>query len=139
MPLDEDNKQVYRKWIERLNAHDLSVIDELHSADFVDRSGTIPDPTGAGLVAALRGTFAALFTGMSDCHFEIEQLIAEGEEVGFHIRITGTHDGELFGAPATGKSITMRASGIARLKNGQFVERWETFDMLALLQQVGAV
>jgi predicted ester cyclase len=51
----------------------------------------------------------------------------------------GTHQGDLFGIPPTGKQATFTGLVISRMAGGQIAEEWEHFDQLGLLQQLGVV
>ncbi len=68
----------------------------------------------------------------------IEEVIADGDRVGLLFRVTGTHSGNLFGIPATGRPIDVYEVGIYRLENGQVVQGWFMADEAALLKQLGA-
>jgi predicted ester cyclase len=68
----------------------------------------------------------------------IEEVIAEGERVGLLFRVTGTHTGNLFGIPPTGRRIDVYEVALLRIVNSQMVEGWFMMDETALLQQLGA-
>ena len=68
----------------------------------------------------------------------IEDIIADGDRVGLLFRVTGTHEGTLFGIPPTGQSIDVYEVGLYRLVDGQVVEGWFMADEAALLKQIGA-
>jgi predicted ester cyclase len=68
----------------------------------------------------------------------IEEVIADGDRVGMLFRVTGTHLGNLFGIPATGRPIDVYEAGIYRLENGRVVEGWFMADEAPLLKQLGA-
>ncbi len=68
----------------------------------------------------------------------IEDIIADGDRVGLLFRVTGTHEGTLFGIPPTGKSIDVYEVGLYRLAGGQVIEGWFMADEAALLKQIGA-
>ena len=68
----------------------------------------------------------------------IEEVIAEGDTVGLLFRVTGTHTGNFFGIPPTGKKIDVYEIAMLRIVNGQMVEGWFMMDETALLQQLGA-
>lgn len=68
----------------------------------------------------------------------IEEVIADGDRVGLLFRVTGTHEGTLFGIPPTGRPIDVYEVGLYRLVDGQVVEGWFMADEAALLKQVGA-
>jgi len=52
------------------------------------------------------------FEGFPDRYEDIEDMVAEGDQVGVRVKATGTHTGDwnLFGVPlpATGNKVTMR-------------------------------
>lgn len=68
----------------------------------------------------------------------IEQVIAEGDQVGMLFRVRGTHKGNLFGIAPTDKPIDIHELGIFRLADGKITEAWFMADELGLLQQLGA-
>jgi steroid delta-isomerase-like uncharacterized protein len=69
----------------------------------------------------------------------VEDLIAEGDKVVARITAHGTHEGELFGIPATGKTMRMSAIGMWRIADGKIVEHWYEADNLGMMQQLGVV
>jgi steroid delta-isomerase-like uncharacterized protein len=84
------------------------------------------------LVAAYRAAFP-------DLHFEPELMLADGDKAAVRWRITGTHQGELMGLPATGKRIAVSAIDVYRFENGKIAEQWVALDNLGILQQLGAI
>lgn len=68
----------------------------------------------------------------------MEQVIADGDRVGLLFRVTGTHSGNFFGIPATGKRIDVYEVALLRIVNGQMVEGWYMMDEAELLRQLGA-
>lgn len=51
--------------------------------------------------------------------------------------ITGTHEGELMGHPATGRAVEFRVAQVGRFQDGLLVERWGGSDQLGMLEQLG--
>jgi len=68
----------------------------------------------------------------------IEESIAEGDLVGLIWRITGTHRGNLFGIPPTGKPVDVYEMGVWRVTDGKITEAWFMVDEAGLLKQLGA-
>ena len=68
----------------------------------------------------------------------MEQVIADGDRVGLLFRVTGTHTGNFFGIPATGKRIDVYEVALLRIVNGQMIEGWYMMDEAELLRQLGA-
>jgi hypothetical protein len=67
----------------------------------------------------------------------IEEVIAQGDRVFVKFRLTGTHQGDFFGIPATGKKVDIHEVGVFRLENGQIVDGWFMADELGLIEQLG--
>ena len=68
----------------------------------------------------------------------IEQVIAEGDRVGLLFRLTGTHKGNLFGIPPTGRRVDVYEAAILRIADGRVIEGWFMADEAGLLKQLGA-
>jgi predicted ester cyclase len=74
-----------------------------------------------------------------DLHLHIEDEIAEGDLLTTRWAGHGTHQGELMGIPATGKEVTVGGINISRIADGKIMERWEEFDMMGMMVQLGVV
>jgi predicted ester cyclase len=68
---------------------------------------------------------------------EIVMQIAEGDLVVSHIRGQGVHVGELFGIPATNKSVETEGIAIHRVRDGKIVEYWSVVAFAGILAQLG--
>jgi len=122
--------------IEVFNKHNVALIDDFIAPD------VIIDHTLQGL-DSFKKFETNFIKGFPDYHEAIEDIIAEGDKVWVHFKVTGTHTGEwnLFGitlAP-TGKKITYTGVGIWRIVNGKVVERKSVRDMLDFLKQLGVI
>ena len=51
----------------------------------------------------------------------------------------GTHRGEFWGIPPTGKKVTIDLIDILRITDGQMVEHWNLVDWMGLMQQLQAI
>jgi predicted ester cyclase len=69
----------------------------------------------------------------------IEDLIAKDDRVWAVWTMRGTHTGQLFGIPPTGKPIEILEAGIWRLADGLVIEAWFFGDELRLLRQLGVI
>jgi steroid delta-isomerase-like uncharacterized protein len=137
--LTETNKTLSRRFFEEVwNKGDLAVLNEILTKDhFNSGPGTPPElPTGPEgtkqLVTMYRNAFP-------DVHFTIDEQLAEGEKVLTRWTGHGTHQGELQGLPATGKSSTISGIVIDRIVNGKIAESWGLFDNFSMLQQLGVI
>jgi predicted ester cyclase len=80
--------------------------------------------------------FEAAFPGY---WLDVDDLIAEGEQVTVRSTFHGTHKGELMGIAPTGKQVSMALILIYRIAGGKIVEHWMQTDTMGLLQQLGAM
>ncbi len=137
--LSETNKTVSRRFFEEVfGKGKLNVLDEIIATDHVNSGpGTIPGlPTGPEgakqFVTVYRNAFP-------DVHFTIDEQIAEGDKVVTRWTAGGTHQGELAGIPATGKTSTVTGITVDRIVNGKIAESWGIFDQFGMMQQLGVI
>ena len=70
-------------------------------------------------------------------------MFTSDDRVAFQLTWEGTHDGALpipgGEIPATGRSISVRACQVLRISDGKIAEACQYFDMLGMLEQLGAL
>ena len=133
----DDPKALARRFYEEiLNKGNLDVIDELVDDDLVEHQEMPGMPSGKEGVRAFVTTFR---TGFPDFKAEILAIVAEGDEVWVHAVMTGTHEGELFGIPATGKQVSIQAFDRVRVRDGKAIEHWGASDDLGMMTQLGVI
>jgi predicted ester cyclase len=77
---------------------------------------------------------------MPDWHVSEDYVVAQGDRVASRGTISGTHLGPFMGAAPTGKKVSWNGIIIYRLDdNGMIIERWQDFDALSMLQQLGVI
>lgn len=126
----EENKALVRRACEDGNA---DIIDEFLASDFVEHNPFpgIP-PTREGWKQAFMG-----FVEGAPGYHVVEDLIAEDDKVVGRITAYGTHEGELFGIPRTGRDFRVSGIAIWRIRDRRIVEHWDETDQLGLMQQLG--
>jgi steroid delta-isomerase-like uncharacterized protein len=133
---EEVNKAISRRdYEEAMNLGKLEVYDEIVSPEVVLHT-TSGDFMGLEGFKAVASMYLAAFPNL---HFNIDDMVAEGDMVGIRWSNTGTHQGELMGIPATGASIVGAGISIHRISNGKIQEAWLFADDLGILQQLGAM
>ena len=55
-----------------------------------------------------------------------EPALAEGNLEAAHVTLTGTHQGDFTGVPATGKPVEFSGIDIIRVEDGKVAEHWGT-------------
>lgn len=130
-----DNKQLTTRAAEELfNNKDLSVIEDLFAADFVDHSAPEGAPQGT---EGQRAKVAAFISAFPDLHLSYANQICEGDLVAGRYTITGTHLGEFAGLAPTGNSISIEGHDLLRVRGGKIVEHWTAMDSGELMRQLG--
>ena len=73
-----------------------------------------------------------------DQRWTIEDMLAEGDQVAIRFTIRGTQQGEFLGVAPTGKPFTLRGMDLFRIAESQIAELRRFFDLMAMLEQLGA-
>jgi steroid delta-isomerase-like uncharacterized protein len=105
-----------------LNGRDLDAVEEF----FADER----------MVAAVRQGCFAYFEAFPDLHVALDELIGEGDRVFVRSTMTGTHDGEYKGIPATGRHISAESAEVYRIADGKFAGYWCLANVAGLMRQL---
>jgi steroid delta-isomerase-like uncharacterized protein len=133
----EENKDIVRRFWGVWEEGNIDLVDELLAPDYVNRTPATPDqPTGPEGVKGVVGMFRS---GMPDLRVVIEDMIADGDKVAVRYTLEGTHEGELFGVPPTGRRLSIKSIAIERVSDGKIREHWRVTDSLDMMQQLGVV
>ena len=130
-----DHSTTQRRLYDLLNAGDIDGFGALLADDFVEHEET-PGlaPTKNGVLEFFR-MYRAAFPNL---RMDAEDVLPSGDKVVARVRATGTHQGELMGMTATGKSVDVQLIDIMRFdENGLVAEHWGVVDTLAMMQQLG--
>jgi steroid delta-isomerase-like uncharacterized protein len=132
----EQNKAVVRHFFEKVDQGKPEAAVELLAANAVIHFPGNPGPMDREGFKQVGVMFRAAFP---DGYHTVEHLIAEEDKVVARYTFRGTHKGELMGIPPTGKQATVTGIAINRITNDKIVERWDEFDQLGLMQQLGVI
>jgi steroid delta-isomerase-like uncharacterized protein len=130
----QSNIEAQQKFGEAINGGDLEAFDNLVASDSKDNDpapGQVDGPEG------YKGFFGDMRTAFPDLNVEVEQLVADDDNVAFAYTLTGTNTGPFQGNDPTGKSISVRGLQISRFDDGKMVERWGSSDELGIMKQLG--
>lgn len=75
--------------------------------------------------------------GFSDFRVAITSEVANGDLFAMTMLLTGTHDGEFDGIPATGERLCLPMAVFTRIADGRIVEDREFYDTGTMLAQLG--
>ncbi len=121
---------------EAINRKNLDILDEIVAEDFVEE---VPFPGQGPGREGLRYAISSMLTGFPDLHWTLDEQVAEGEKVVSRFTMTGTHQGDFLGIPATGNPIQVWGVVIDVVRDGKFAESRIILDMFGLMIQLGVI
>jgi predicted ester cyclase len=121
--MSEQAKRRVREYYERvINGRELDAVGEF----FEDER----------MVEGVRAGCFSYFTAFPDLHVSLDEFVAEGDKVFLRSTITGTHDGEYKGIPATGRHVSTECAEVFRVAGDTFVGYWCLTNVAALMRQL---
>ncbi|MDQ3697710.1 MAG: ester cyclase [Gemmatimonadota bacterium] len=127
--------QYQRLWTEGLNRGDVSVADEVFAEDCVIHINGSPDRNLD--VAGFKQMVTGLLAAFPDLQFSMEDQVVAADKVATRWVAEGTNSAALGNVPATGRRARVDGLILDRVANGRVVERWEQWDQMGMLQQLG--
>jgi steroid delta-isomerase-like uncharacterized protein len=129
---------IVRTWFEEVwNQGKESTIDRLFAADGIAHGLPTADGSPMRGPDAFRPFYRNFRGAFPDIRIEVARTVTEGDMVTAHCRVTGSHQSGALGFAATGKPVEFWGMCILRVRNGQIVEAWNSFDFLNFYQQLG--
>ena len=132
----ETNLLMYETvWDKVINGRQIALIN----ADYFDQDVTAV-ATSAGDVVGLenfKNYYNNYLTGFSDAEFAIIDAFGQGNKIVKHWNFKGTHDGNFFGVPATGKRVDVSGVTLVKMKAGKIAAEQDFMDLLDFYTQLG--
>lgn len=126
------NDRTYAAW----NAHDADAVAAVFAEDAVVRE--VGSPMESRGRDAVRARAVALLTAFPDFRLQRLELVIDGDRHADRWILTGTHLGELFGIPPTGRGVRVEGATFTRLgPDGLVAEDFHFSNTAALLAQLG--
>jgi predicted ester cyclase len=135
----EDNMRVVANFVEVCqNQHDLAAADNIFHPEFVNHYAPEgrPIPTTGHPAGSFQAFYGMLLRAFPDATVEINEQLAERDLVATRKTLRGTHLGEIWDLPVTGKRIAFEFIDIFRIKDGKLFEHWTSIDLGALRSQM---
>jgi steroid delta-isomerase-like uncharacterized protein len=129
-----DNTAIVRQCYALASKEDRAGLERILSRDFVIH---VPDDHRGvdGLLAMVR----VFRNALPYMVVTVDHQLAGGDHVASRFTVRGTHSGELFGVPPTGRAVEVSGITVSRCENGRIAEEWELVDVAGLMQQIGAL
>ena len=131
----DQNLDTYKTaWEQFFENRDPSAVN----TDSFDENVTVVTASGdIKGIDAFRDYYNNYLTGFSDAEFSFVDIFAQGDKLVKHWNFKGTHDGEMFGIPATGNKLDISGTTIVLMKDGKVFREQDFFDNHSFLMQLG--
>ncbi len=114
----------------------LDLADQIIAPTFAWHAPGIPTgpigPVGVKMLAT------AYRTAFGNLQLTDEDPVTQGDRTVYRFTLTGVHQADLLGIPATGKPISVTGFDMIRVADGKIAELWQVWDRLGFLEQVNA-
>jgi steroid delta-isomerase-like uncharacterized protein len=118
------------------DAHDASALSATHA-----EKGVVVSPTGGVLEgrAEVARVYRLWFSAFPDIAYVDNEILIDGDRVVEIARLAGTHLGEFFSVPATGRRVEVQGVVVMTVADGFVVEERRIYDFTGFLIQVGVL
>ena len=131
MSVEEEAKQVVRRYVEAFNRGDMNTLRALLAEE-----AEIQGVFGKGLFEKIEPIWRQLIDGYG-MQLDIQSLIAEGNVVAARYVESGNFRALAFGHQPTGKSYELVAMEWFEIEGGKIKRRWGARDSAAQARQLG--
>ncbi|HEY5687604.1 MAG TPA: ester cyclase [Yeosuana sp.] len=131
----EKNIKMYSStWDEIINKGNLDLINDSH---FTEDITLVMSPENIVGIEGFKDYYSNFVTGFSDVEFTMADVFGQGDKIVKHWNFKGTHSGDFFGIPATGKSVNVEGVTLVQMKDGKIAQEQDFMDNMVFLQQLG--
>ncbi len=129
-------KMYSQVWHDILNNRNLELIND---SNFDKEIVLIAKPENIVGIENVKAYYGNFLTGFSDIQFGVVKILGQGDEIVKHWNFKGTHTGEFFGLPATGKAVDIDGVTLAKMKKGKISREHDFMDNMLFMQQLGVL
>jgi predicted ester cyclase len=117
-------------------AHDVPALTATHAAN-----GIVVSPTGGVLEghADIERVYRLWFSAFPDIRYTSDEILVDGDRVVEIARLSGTHAGDFFGLPPTGRHVEVLVALLLKVGDGLVLEERRIYDFTGVLVQVGVL
>ena len=131
----EKNISMYSEtWDQIINDANLDLIN---ADNFTEDITLVSSPENVVGIEAFKAYYSNFITGFSDVSFSIKNVFGQGDDLVKHWHYKGTHSGNFFGIPATGKTVDLEGVTLVKMKEGKIAQEQDFMDNLLFMQQLG--
>jgi steroid delta-isomerase-like uncharacterized protein len=128
------NALIVRESIEALNAGDTARLVAVVAPDIVIHYAEMPEPL-RGRETWQQG-FELMKRAFPDLHARVDDIVAADDKVALRLTLSGTHEGEFQGMPASGRTVSYVSHEFYRVADSLIAEEWICSDTASLFRQL---
>ena len=133
MSIEEENKDLIRRFWNELSKGNIEVIDELCAENFTRYSADGQEMDKEGY----KNLCSQILTDTPDVHFTLDDIVAEGNRAAFRFTWAGNIQSDAMNGSLKGKHISMTEDYFCRIENGKIVEFRNLLDRLSYFEKLG--
>ena len=123
----ESRKRVVHQLYEAYSTGQIEGLEDIVNSRFVDHSR---NPGQAPGIDGLKQVIVAFKTAFPDGRINVRELIADHDKVVARVTLVGTHLGDFFGTPPSGKLVASEGDETFRFAGSSILESWSLFGPL---------
>ena len=114
-------------------------IDEINEINFDEKVTLISPPENVLGIKGFKASYQNYLIGFSDITFALVDVFGQGDKIVKHWHFKGTHTGECFGIPASGKEVDIDGVTLVKMKDGKIAQEQDFSDNLSVYRQLGII
>jgi len=132
----EEITALFVRRAESWKQHDAAALAADHAPDCV-----VISPTGGVLEGReeVERIYKIWFTAFPDLIMSPADMLIDGDRAAIFFNLSGTHNGDFFGLPASGRRLEAMCAFLYTLVNGVIVHERRVLDFTGVLVQVGVL
>jgi predicted ester cyclase len=134
--MSEVSKLIATEWFDQVwNQQDEAAIDRLFHPK--GKCYGFPDPDlSLNSPEAFKVAHRTFVGAFPDIHFDLLDIVAEGDHVAIRWKATMTHTGDDLGFAATGRRVSLSGSSFIIISGNQITDGWNHMDLQAMFEKL---
>ena len=114
-------------------------IDKINATNFDEGVILVSGTENIVGIEGFKGYYQNYLTGFSDITLTIVDVFGQGDKIVKHWNFKGSHTGNFFGIPASGKAVDIDGVTLVLMKDGKIAQERDFLDNLDFLKQLGLI
>ena len=132
--INKDLKMYSQVWDDIVNK---GQIDRINTENFATDITLVTSPENIVGIEGFKAYYQNNLTGFSDVSFTILDVFGQNDKIVKKWNFKGTHTGDFFGIPATGKMVDIDGVTLVKMKNGKIAQEQDFMDNMLFMTQLG--